>query len=103
MKRKVGMVVVLVLLLSMAVPSAEVFGAKDDYETLEFFLDQALKRAKDHHQKAEILDRYLIKALGMIYQQNREVIRLQRQMLNTLQELQEIAAKEKRELEEGGG
>jgi len=54
----------LVVLLSMASFPAKVSGATDEYESLEFFLDQSLKREKDPEKRAEILNRYLIKALG---------------------------------------
>ena len=67
----------LVVLLSMASFPAKVSGATDEYESLEFFLDQSLKREKDPEKRVEILNRYLIKALGLVYQQNQELIRLQ--------------------------
>ncbi len=89
----------LVVLLSMASFPAKVSGATDEYESLEFFLDQALKRVKDPEKRAEILNRYLIKALGLVYQQNQELIRLQRQLLDATQELRDIKKKEIREME----
>jgi hypothetical protein len=89
----------LVVLLSMASFPAKVSGATDEYESLEFFLDQSLKREKDPEKRAEILNRYLIKALGLVYQQNQELIRLQRRILNTTQELRDIEKKEIREME----
>jgi len=89
----------LVVLLSMASFPAKVFGSTDEYESLEFFLDQALKRVKDPEKRVEILNRYLIKALGLVYQQNQELIRLQRQLLDATQELRDIKKKEIREME----
>ena len=89
----------LVVLLSMASFPAKVSGATDEYESLEFFLDQALKRVKDPEKRAEILNLYLIKALGLVYQQNQELIRLQRQLLDATQELRDIKKKEIREME----
>ena len=82
----------------MALP-VQVYSANDDYESLEFFLDQALKRTKDGDQRAEILNRYLIKALGLVYRQNQELIRLQRQTLDAMQELRDTEKKEMREME----
>jgi hypothetical protein len=89
----------LVVLLSMASFPAKVYGASDEYESLEIFLDQSLKRVKDPEKRAEILNRYLIKALGLVYQQNQELIRLQRQLLDATRELRDIEKKELREME----
>ena len=89
----------LVVLLSMSSFPAKVCGAADEYESLEFFLDQSLKREKDPEKRAEILNRYLIKALGLVYQQNQELIRLQRQLLDATKELRDIEKKEMREME----
>ena len=89
----------LVVLLSMASVPAKVSGAADEYESLEFFLDQSLKREKDPEKRAEILNRYLIKALGLVYKQNQELIRLQRQVLDATKELRDIEKKEIREME----
>jgi len=89
----------LVVLLSMASFPAKVSGATDEYGSLEFFLDQSLKREKDPEKRAEILSRYLIKALGLVYQQNQELIRLQHQILNATKELRDIEKKETREME----
>ena len=72
----------LVVLLSMASFPAKVSGATDEYESLEFFLDQALKRVKDPEKRAEILNRYLIKALGLVYQQNQELLSFLIKILN---------------------
>ncbi len=89
----------LVVLLSMASFPAKVYGAGDEYESLEFFLDQSLKCVKYPEKRAEILNRYLIKALGLVYQQNQELIRLQRQLLGATKELRDIEKKELREME----
>ena len=89
----------LVVLLSISSFPAQVYGAADEYESLEFFLDQSLKREKDPEKRAEILNRYLIKALGLVYQQNQKLIRLQRQVLDATKELRDIEKKEIREME----
>jgi hypothetical protein len=89
----------LVVLLSMASFPAKVYGTSDEYESLEFFLDQSLKRVKDPEKRAEILNRYLIKALGLVYKQNQQLIRLQRQVLDATKELRDIEKKEMREME----
>ena len=89
----------LVVLLSMSSFPAKVYGAADEYESLEFFLDQSLKREKDPARRAETLNRYLIKALGLVYHQNQELIRLQRQLLDATKELRDIEKKEIREME----
>jgi len=92
-------ILALMVLLSLTTFPAKSYGASDEYETLEFFLDQALKRTKDPNERAELLNRYLIKALGVVYRQNIELIRLQRQTLDATQELRDIEKKESRELE----
>jgi len=89
----------LVVLLSMASFPVKVYGAGDEYESLEFFLDQSLKRVKNPEKRAEILNRYLIKALGLVYKQNQELIRLQRQLLDATKELRDLEKKEMREME----
>jgi hypothetical protein len=89
----------LVIVLNMAFFPMKLYGATDEYDSLQFFLDQALKRTEDSKQRAEILNRYLIKALGLLYQQNQELIRLQRQTLEAVQELRDTEKKELRELE----
>ena len=99
MKRKATAILVFVVIWSMAALPAKVYSANDEYESLEFFLDQALKRTENADQRAEMLNRYLIKALGLVYRQNKELIRLQRQTLDALQELRDTEKKEMRELE----
>ena len=99
MRRKVPAILALVVILSMAVFPVNVCNSSDEYESLEFFLDQALKRTDDVNQRTEIVNRYLIKALGLIYRQNIELIRLQRQTMEAMQELRDTEKKEMRELE----
>jgi hypothetical protein len=99
MRQTAIVMLALVVLLSMASFPAKVSGATDEYESLEFFLDQSLKRETDPEKRTEILNRYLIKALGLVYQQNQELIRLQQQILNATKELRDIEKKESREME----
>lgn len=99
MKGKATAILAFVVILSMAALPAKVYSINDEYESLEFFLDQALKQTKDADQRTEILNRYLIKALGLVYRQNKELIRLQRQTLDAMQELRDTEKKEMRELE----
>jgi hypothetical protein len=99
MKRKATAILAFVVILSMVALPAKVYSTNDEYESLEFFLDQALKRTEDGDQRTEILNRYLIKALGLVYQQNKELIRLQRQTLDAMQELRDTEKKELREME----
>ena len=99
MKRKATAILAFVVILSMAALPAKVYSANDEYESLEFFLDQALKRTKDADERTEILNSYLIKALGLVYRQNKELIRLQRQTLDAMQEQGDTEKKEMRDLE----
>jgi len=97
--QKATAILAFVVILSMAALPAKVYSINDEYESLEFFLDQALKQTKDADERTEILNRYLIKALGLVYRQNKELIRLQRQTLDAMQELRDTEKKEMRELE----
>lgn len=99
MRQTATAILALVILLSMTALPAKLYSANDEYESLEFFLDQALKRTKDPNKRAEILNRYLIKALGLVYRQNQELIRLQRQTLDAMEELRDTEKKEMREME----
>ncbi len=99
MRQTATAILALVILLSMTAFPAKLYSANDEYESLEFFLDQALKRTKDPNKRAEILNRYLIKALGLVYRQNQELIRLQRQTLDAMKELRDTEKKEMREME----
>ena len=99
MRQKAAAILAIVVILGVVVFPAKSYSANDDYESLEFFLDQALKRTKDPDKRAEILNRHLIKALGLVYQQNKELIRLQRQSLDAMKELRDTEKKEMRERE----
>jgi hypothetical protein len=99
MRRKAIAFLALVAILSMPALPAGVCGSNDEYESLEFFLEQTLKRTKGSDQRAEVLNRYLIKALGLIYRQNKELIRLQPQTLDAMEELRDTEKKEMGELE----
>ena len=99
MRSQATAILAFVVILSIMALPLQVYSANDEYESLEFFLDQALKRTKDGEERAEILNRYLIKALGLVYRQNKELIRLQRQILDAVQELRDTEKKEMREME----
>ena len=99
MRGKATAILAFVVILSTRALPLQVYSANDEYESLEFFLDQALKRTENGEQRAEILNRYLIKALGLVYKQNKELIRLQRQILDAVQELRDTEKKEMREME----
>ena len=73
--------------------------AGDEYENLEFFLERALKKTEPLDQRNEILNQYTIKALGLLYKQNNELIRLNRKILFTLEELLRVENEGKRGLE----
>jgi hypothetical protein len=51
MKRKATAILAFVVILSMAALPAKVYSTNDEYESLEFFLDQALKGTKDSDQR----------------------------------------------------
>lgn len=74
-------------------------GAGEEFENLEFFLDQYIKETQDGAQRSQIMDRYAIKALGLLYRQNAELIRLSGETLKALQQLVEGQEKEIRALE----
>jgi hypothetical protein len=99
MRQTAVAILALVIVLNMCFFPMKLYGATDAYDSLQFFLDQALKRTEDSKERAEILNRYLIKSLGLLYEQNQELIRLQRQTLEALQELRDTEKKELRELE----
>jgi hypothetical protein len=50
----------------------QLFGASDDFQNLAFFLERALKTSKDSTERNEVINRYLLKALALVYQQNKE-------------------------------
>jgi hypothetical protein len=74
-------------------------GAGDEYENLEFFLERTLKETEMPDQRNEILNRYAIKALGLLYKQNNELINLNRKILMTMEQLLRVENEERRELE----
>ena len=81
-----------------ALPPCALAGS-DEYENLEFFLDRALKQTKDSDERLQILNRYTIKMLGLIYRQNQELLRLNRETIGTLQKILQVESEEKKELE----
>jgi hypothetical protein len=76
--------------LGLAFP-VQLFGASDDFQNLEFF-------SKDSTERNEVINRYLLKALALVYQQNKEQIRLDREALNVLKQLRDVEVKKTREL-----
>ena len=97
MKRLASIIVVVVCFLGLAFP-VQLFGASDDFQNLEFFLERALKTSKDSTERNEVINRYLLKALALVYQQNKEQIRLDREALNVLKQLRDVEVKKTREL-----
>ena len=71
----------------------------DDFQNLEFFLERALKNSKNSTESNEVINRYLLKALALVYQQNKEQIKLDREALNVLKQLRDVEVKKTRELE----
>ena len=71
----------------------------DDFQNLEFFLERALKNSKNSTERNEVITRYLLKALALVYQQNKEQIKLDREALNVLKQLRDVEVKKTRELE----
>ncbi len=98
MKRVASIIVVVVCFFGLAFP-VQLFGASDDFQNLEFFLERALKTSKDSTERNEVINRYLLKALALVYQQNKEQIRLDREALNVLKQLRDVEVKKTRELE----
>jgi hypothetical protein len=49
-------------------------------------------------ERNEVINRYLLKALALVYQQNKEQIRLDREALNVLKQLRDVEVKKTREL-----
>jgi len=98
MKRVASIIVVVVCFLALAFP-VRLLGASDDFQNLEFFLERALKTSKDSTERNEVINRYLLKALALVYQQNKEQIRLDREALNVLKQLRDAEVKKTRELE----
>jgi len=98
MKRVASIIVIVVCFLGLAFP-VQLFGASDDFQNLEFFLERTLKTSKDSTERNEVINRYLLKALALDYQQNKEQIRLDREALNVLKQLRDVEVKKTRELE----
>lgn len=99
MKRIASIMVTAVLFLALPFSSVDVAVGSDDFQDLEFFLERSLKNAKSSADRNEIINRFLFKALALVYQQNTEQIRLKREMLNVLKELRDVKVREARELE----
>ena len=81
MKRVAKIFLVVVCVVGFAFPG-QLFGGSDDFQNLEFFLERALKNSKDSTERNEVINRYLLKALALVYQQNKEQVRLDREALN---------------------
>jgi hypothetical protein len=98
---KISMKVLLVLGLfgTLCAYAPGAHSGSDPYENLEFFLERALKQTRDPDRRLEILNQYTIKALGLLYEQNRELIRLNRETIGVLQDLLRIEQEENREME----
>ena len=92
------MILVFVRLLGLALP-VQLFGDSDDFPNLEFFLERALKNSKNSTERNEVIKLYLLKALTLVYQQNKEQIRLDREALNVLKQLRDVEVQKTRELE----
>jgi hypothetical protein len=86
------------VLVSLLAASA-VQAAGEDFENLEFFLDQYLKESQDPVQRSQIIERYTVKALGLLYRQNAELIRLNTELLRAVQQLADGQGKDMRTLE----
>ena len=99
MKRIASVALVAVLFMALPGSPVHVSAASDDFQNLEFFLERSLKKAKNSSERNEIINRFLLKALALVYQQNQEQIRLDRDALKVLKELRDVKIKEARELE----
>jgi hypothetical protein len=71
MKRVASIILVLVCIFGLAFP-VQLLGGSDDFQNLEFFLERALKNSKNSTERNEVINRYLLKALALVYQQNKE-------------------------------
>lgn len=87
MNRTVRRLLICVGLSICLLQAPTVNGGGEEFENLEFFLDQYLKETQDPSQRGQIMDRYTIKALGLLYKQNAELIRLNGEALKALQQL----------------
>ena len=97
-RRAANIILVVACVVGIAFP-VQLFGGSDDFQDLEFFLERALKNSKDSTERNEVINRYLLKALALVYQQNKEQIRLDREALNVLKQLRDVEVKKTRELE----
>ena len=86
MKRAANIILVLVCVVGFTFPVQQFWGS-DDFLGLEFFLERALKISKDSTERNEVINRNLLKALALVYRQNKEHIRLDREGLNVLKQL----------------
>ena len=99
MKKLMTCCIALGLLWALVGYPLPAYGGSDAYENLEFFLERALKQTEDSDRRLEILNQYLIKVIGLLYQQNQEMIRLNRESIGVLQNILRLEQEEKRELE----
>jgi len=88
----------LILICSVATPSW-VVGGEEDFEKMEFLLDKVLKATDDPSQRVQILSRFVIKSMGLIYKQNNELLRLNREKIKILRNLLNEEKEEKEKLE----
>lgn len=99
MKRIVSITFIAFLFLALPLSPVHVSAGSDDFQNLEFFLERSLKNAKNSAERNEIINRFLFKALALVYQQNTEQLRLKRDELKVLKELRDVKVREARELE----
>ncbi len=99
MKRIASITFIAFLFLALPLSPVHVSAGSDDFQNLEFFLERSLKNAKNSAERNEIINRFLFKALALVYQQNTEQIRLKRDELKVLKELRDVKVREARELE----
>ena len=99
MKRIASVVLVAILFLALPSSPVHVSATRDDFRNLEFFLERTLNKAENSIERNEIINRFLFKALALVYEQNQEQIRLDRDALKVLKELRDAQIKEVRELE----
>ena len=88
-----------VFFLYFAAFPVQALGGSDQFQNLEFFLNNSLKKAKTSSERTEIINLYLIKALALVYQQNNEQMRLHRETLKVLKEIRDTEIKQAREFE----
>jgi hypothetical protein len=93
--------ITLITVLFLAIPLYPVLlsAGSDDFQNLEFSQERSPKNTKDSTERHEIVNRFLFKALDLLYHQKPEQLRLDRQTLNVLKELRDVKVREARELE----